>query len=177
MNIYHGPLINTLFYVMDWCKIQGSSDFSKLTEKGREQAKTLGKNLIGHLKVINGIYVSPLGRARDTLSIVRRNYEESGDNLPTEHETVLHDLREIDFYDWEGKTKNDLIGQYGRSLQAWNEGDPHNLFFLDFSSGEKVTRSPCWNCGRELIMFGKLCTRWKWKNFTTKITEELVMVH
>jgi len=61
--------------------IQGSSDVSRLTEKGKEQAASLYEGLVrvanesygGELRV-DAIYCSPLTRARDTLKILRQSY-------------------------------------------------------------------------------------------------------
>lgn len=119
-------------------RIQGSSDFSKLTENGKEQAISLGKALVNcKLEITNGVYVSPLSRARETLSLIRSIHDKFGRD-----ETVLNDLREIDFYDWEGKLKDELIEEYPESWQAWEKGQAHNLWVIDKFNGNNENRYP-----------------------------------
>ena len=57
-------------------RIQGSTDFSRLSEEGARQAKDVGTFLAG--LTIDAVYVSPLSRARETLEIA----EASGRRLP-----------------------------------------------------------------------------------------------
>jgi len=130
---------------------QGSSDFSRLTELGRSQAASLGRELGGtasSFSVTNHVYISPLTRARDTYKIVKdamhskRMMDEknsaaadaSASTLtpdddrflpPTSREYVLHNLREIDLYDWEGMHADDIIASHPESWAAWKAGDPH----------------------------------------------------
>ncbi len=119
-------------------KIQGSSDFSRLTENGKEQARLLGAALVNTLEISNGVYVSPLSRSRDTLSIIRAVHEKFGKN-----EVILDCLREIDFYDWEGKREDEIIAEYPESWEAWKRGDANNLVVLDKSNpGQCSERYP-----------------------------------
>lgn len=109
--------------------IQGSSDVSRLTERGRTQAAQAGSQVFGEaqphiLSPIDTIYVSPLTRAQETLQILR-NHAASGVLPPTE--TVLHDLREIDLYSWEGQNVNDLKGSDAGVYQAWKVGDAQSF--------------------------------------------------
>lgn len=94
----------------------------------------LGKALVNNLDITNGVYVSPLSRARDTLSLIRTVHHNFG-----RPETVLKDLREIDFFDWEGKVKDELIAEYPDSWQAWESGQAQNLLVPDSSNPNKLS--------------------------------------
>jgi probable phosphoglycerate mutase len=123
--------------------IQGSCDVSRLTERGRAQAQSIYDALVrmtnndyhGEL-IVSSIYCSPLTRARDTLSILRKSYEDARANskatvgLPT-HDIILKNLREIDFYGWEQVQKEELKANFPAEYQAWKEGDPHGLIVDD----------------------------------------------
>lgn len=120
--------------------IQGSSDVSRLTEKGKEQAASLYGGLMrvandsygGELRV-DAIYCSPLTRARDTLDILRQSIsaKKEGRGKVSVHlpptETVLYHLREIDFYGWENVGKNELKTKFPAEYNAWKEGNPRGL--------------------------------------------------
>ena len=124
--------------------IQGSSDVSRLTETGKQQAKSIYDALVRMANndyhselIVDAIYCSPLTRAKDTLSILRKSYEDSRSNgraatviLPTDA-IILKNLREIDFYGWEQKGKNYLNLNFPAEYQAWKEGDPHGLVVDD----------------------------------------------
>lgn len=103
--------------------IQGSADFSRLTVQGRQQAGEVSK-VVDNLGRMDAVYVSPLARARDTLSRVRQQ----ATDLP--EETVWHDLRELDLHEWEGRNKIDLQTTDAVAWKAWEEG---NSFEFDVS--------------------------------------------
>ena len=123
--------------------IQGSSDVSRLTERGRKQAQSIydalvrmsNKDYHGEL-IVNNIFCSPLTRARETLAIIRKSYEDAKAtskatvSLPT-NDIVLKNLREIDFYGWEQVQKEELKAKFPAEYQAWKEGDPHGLVVDD----------------------------------------------
>jgi broad specificity phosphatase PhoE len=123
-----------------------------LTEQGREQAAELATqtNIFGdsrdtqelpQLLPFQSIYVSPLTRARETLSILLTHQEVCDDTNSSRHMTatnttataggapiiVLDNLREIDLYDWEGCHKDELNTKCPESYQAWKLGDPYNF--------------------------------------------------
>lgn len=100
--------------------IQGSSDFSRLTEKGRQQARKAG-TAVSALGRIDSVYVSPLARARDTYTLI----QEQNNHLP--EATVWHDLRELDMHDWEGQEKVTLQANDAASWKAWEEGRAFDL--------------------------------------------------
>ena len=125
--------------------IQGSSDVSRLTEKGKMQAASLYGGLMrvandsygGELRV-DAIYCWPLTRARDTLDILRQSYisaEKEGSGKVLVHlppnETILSHLREIDFYGWENVGKKELKTKFPAEYNAWKEGNPHGLIVDD----------------------------------------------
>ena len=80
----------------DWNKnglLQGSSDFAKLNNVGKKQAKALGKALLKFN--VDIIYSSPLKRASETAEII---------NKILKKEIVFDDaLKERDWGDWEGR--------------------------------------------------------------------------
>ena len=112
--------------------IQGSSDVSRLTTKGREQASKIGLEAFCPITTkgeicsrITSVYVSPLTRARETLKIVRQSAPPH--MLSSAEDTVLQELREIDFYSWENKSKDELKRKYPAEYAAWKAGDPDGL--------------------------------------------------
>jgi probable phosphoglycerate mutase len=148
--------------------IQGSSDFSRLTPLGKQQAAEAARQAF-HLtsiddkdddntpqqQIITSLYCSPLRRAQETLQVLRAE-EESSLNLnhheksrfpPTE--ITLEQLREIDFYDWEGRDKMELERRFPVSWKAWEEGDPEGLMVHHHHQNEeKEERYPLlelWN--------------------------------
>ena len=109
--------------------IQGSCDISRLTPKGQSQASAIGSMLgvMPHLKPISQIYVSPLTRARDTLRLLRQSAPPTAIVTPPEQDIVLSSLREIDFYSWEYRTKDNLQRKHPIEYAAWKQGDPDGL--------------------------------------------------
>lgn len=117
-------------------KIQGSSDFSRLTEKGRNQARSVfHKELhaVFDSPSLDSIFCSPLTRTLETLDCIKK--ERQSCELK---EIILNDLREIDFYDWEGKSKEELKEKYPESWKAWKQGDPFNLVVSNKIHEEKA---------------------------------------
>ena len=108
--------------------IQGSSDVSRLTSLGRLQAEAIGSVALSRSTAtpIGSVYSSPLTRARDTLSIVRQAAP-TAMLPPQESDTILDNLREIDFYSWENKHKEELIRQHPREYAAFKAGDPDGV--------------------------------------------------
>ncbi|GBF99445.1 2-carboxy-D-arabinitol-1-phosphatase-like [Raphidocelis subcapitata] len=94
-------------------RIQGSSDFSRLTAKGEAQAETARSMLEG--ESFSSLFVSPLARARQTADIVAR-----GQGLEPR---VLPALREIDLYSFQGLVKSEGKERFGEAFAAWQR-DP-----------------------------------------------------
>ncbi|CAB9519026.1 Probable 2-carboxy-D-arabinitol-1-phosphatase [Seminavis robusta] len=101
--------------------IQGSSDFSRLTDVGKEQAAMVSRQALDGLPV-DAVYVSPLSRAQDTLKEVQKRTQ----TIP-KTTTTLHNLREIDFYDWQERHKDDLAVEFEDAWKAWKNSDPYKL--------------------------------------------------
>ncbi|CAJ1964255.1 unnamed protein product [Cylindrotheca closterium] len=122
--------------------IQGSADFSRLTDLGKQQARD-AYNVLPSSPLdtaedlrISSIYCSPLTRAQQTLAELRKVdslQPKEAAKLPLDEQT-LSNLREIDFYDWEGKDKLELQKVFPESYRAWKAGDPTNLHVFDSSS-------------------------------------------
>lgn len=112
--------------------IQGSADFSRLTDLGKDQARNLGSTLQNDdsFSVSNNVFLSPLTRARETWEIIKK--EMSDDKfLHGRREIIMNNLREIDFHSWEGLHKDVIKAQNPESYAAWKAGDPDNLRVKD----------------------------------------------
>jgi probable phosphoglycerate mutase len=81
-------------------RFQGKLD-SPLTVRGIEQAQTAGRKLASLAHTIDAVFVSPLGRARQTSAIIR-----SMSSLPPEQ--VDERLREVSIGSWDGLTQMDI---------------------------------------------------------------------
>lgn len=93
--------------------IQGRSDESIITEKGKSQANLLGETLKG--MNISAFYSSPLQRATQTAEIIRK----IDSNFPCV--TVAEKLREINLPLWEKWKKEDVIKHYPDEYKAWKQ--------------------------------------------------------
>lgn len=115
--------------------LQGSSDVSRLTAKGHEQARLLGIALADQPDLSNPdrVFVSPLSRARQTLDGLTAS---SGVALPPA--TVLSDLREIDLGAWENWDKLDIKASDPVAYDAW-QSDP--LAFMVEGGGVMADRA------------------------------------
>ena len=100
-------------------RIQGRLDRSVLTEKGRQEAETVGKALAG--LPFNAVYCSPLQRAKQTAEIVLTQLS----TPPTLHPT--DQLREIDLPLWAGMERQAVIDQFPEDYRRWQER-PHEFF-------------------------------------------------
>lgn len=113
--------------------IQGSSDISRLTDLGRQQAARVVQALRhdddrdGSPLLVSAVYLSPLTRVQETFQVIKE--EMSSDRLP--NAVTLENLREIDFYDWESRDKNDLQQMFPVSWRAWKEGNPDDLIVYE----------------------------------------------
>ncbi len=84
---------------------QGSQSDCLLNEVGKKQAEELGKKVRNNL--ISRIYCSSLLRAVQTANIVAKN------NAVKSLVTILPDLRECDFGDFEGKPHKEIESKHG----------------------------------------------------------------
>ncbi len=101
----------------DWnaeYRLQGQLD-TPLNERGRAQAKRNGQVLAGLLAEPTRVdfVASPLGRARETMEIVRAEL-----NLPPEDYRTDDRLKEIHFGDWQGKTWDELRAAMPAQIEA-----------------------------------------------------------
>lgn len=106
--------------------IQGRSDESVLTEKGRNDARIVGETL-ANLK-FDAIYHSPLQRAAQTAEIVHRCL----DNPPPL--IASPQLLEIDLPLWEKLNKKDAATQHAEAYSKW-KNLPHE-FSMTLEAGE-----------------------------------------
>jgi len=94
-------------------RIQGRSDGSVLTEKGKADAQRVGQ-VLSQLP-IDAIYCSPLQRAKSTADIIQASFDNPPPLFPTE------DLLEIDLPLWENWVKEDVLAQYPEEYHCWHE--------------------------------------------------------
>ena len=94
-------------------RIQGRSDKSVLTEKGRDQASKIGTAL-GSL-TFDAIYSSPLQRAKETTTIARSCF-----NNPPELQTP-DTLQEIDLPLWQEMLKHEVKEKFPEEYYCWKE--------------------------------------------------------
>ncbi|NRB06283.1 MAG: histidine phosphatase family protein [Richelia sp.] len=112
-------------------RIQGRTDFSRLTQKGRDDASHVGKFL--SQVVFDAIYCSPLSRAKQTAEIIHQqlslNQEQSAVPQPS------NKLLEVDLPLWEKMLSADVKQQFPDDYRIWKE-EPHNFKML-ISPGEE----------------------------------------
>ncbi|GAB4824751.1 hypothetical protein Ancab_007615 [Ancistrocladus abbreviatus] len=90
-------------------RIQGSSDYAVLTQKGEAQAETSRQMLID--ESFDVCFASPLNRARRTAEIIWGNRRE---------EMIMeYDLREIDLYSFQGLLKHEGKEKFGDAYRQW----------------------------------------------------------
>lgn len=102
-------------------RFQGQKN-SPLTEKGEAQARAQNAILEAHKRVPDTVYVSPLGRTQQTAQIA----------LGPKQQFILDDrLKEIDFGDWEGSTREQIRAQidYPFVDGTWNFKSPNGETF------------------------------------------------
>lgn len=98
--------------------VQGSTDDSTLTEKGKDQASHAAALLqrLGWHEEFTETWASPLQRARQTAEIVHTTL-----NLQTDAIKYLHSLREIDLYSLQGMKKRSLEAKKSAAYAAWQQ--------------------------------------------------------
>ncbi|CAH8362435.1 unnamed protein product [Eruca vesicaria subsp. sativa] len=100
-------------------RIQGSSDFSVLTNKGESQADISRQMLLEDS--FDVCFTSPLKRSKKTAEIIWGDRE---DEMIFDYE-----LREIDLYSFQGLLKKEGKEKFGEAFRQWQE-DPAN-FVID----------------------------------------------
>lgn len=105
-------------------RIQGRTDASKLTDKGRNDAQKVGKALSNIS--FNAIYNSPLQRAKLTAEIIRSELVSAGQSLVTE---TVDKLQEIDLPLWAEMLSAQVKEKFAEDYRIWKER-PHELRML-----------------------------------------------
>lgn len=106
-------------------RVQGHSDDSQLTDKGRKQAQETAIKL--HNKNIEIIVSSPLKRAIETGNIVASKL-----NVPL---TTDHRFIEVNVGVIEGLNYDEVMEKYGELYQRWRSSDKDNTDIC-FENGE-----------------------------------------
>ncbi|WP_035799946.1 histidine phosphatase family protein [Crocosphaera chwakensis] len=109
--------------------IQGRSDESVVTEKGRQDAQKVG-NTLSSLP-IDAIYSSPLQRAKTTAEIIQNCFKEPPTLSPTEQ------LREVDLPLWEKLHKDEVAKKFPDEYQCWKERPHEFKMVLSTSEGQR----------------------------------------
>ena len=115
-------------------RIQGRSDISTLTQKGRDDALKTGKAL-GHLHFA-AICTSPLQRAKTTAEIITECLA-----TPAEIQTV-DNLREIDLPLWEGMRSQEVKDNLPQDYRLWKEQPDEFMMLLPQEDGKEQKYFP-----------------------------------
>ncbi|MBV8962917.1 MAG: histidine phosphatase family protein [Hyphomicrobiales bacterium] len=92
-------------------RFQGALD-SPLTPRGRDQAERLGRILAEHLNPAEpSMQVSPLGRARETASLLRRRFACAGPIIEPR-------LREVSLGSWDGLDMVEIHAEWPEALEG-----------------------------------------------------------
>lgn len=94
-------------------RIQGRSDASQLTEKGRNDAGKVGKALSNIS--FDAVYSSPLQRAKSTAEIICTSLQAVSTPQADEH------LLEVDLPLWEGMLSTEVEEKFPDDYYAWHE--------------------------------------------------------
>jgi len=105
-------------------RIQGRTDASKLTEKGRNDASKVGKALSNIS--FQAIYSSPLQRAKLTAEIIHSELANTQDSAVVQ---TSDKLLEIDLPLWEELLTADVEQKFAEDYRTWHER-PHELVML-----------------------------------------------
>lgn len=130
----------------DWnaaARYQGQRDIP-LNDRGREQARRNGEELARRLASLEGIafVASPLGRARETMQILRRAM-----GLPATGYDLDPRLVEVNYGHWEGQLAADLKVSDTESMAA-RRRDPFNWCPRDGESyADLARRTDAWLAG------------------------------
>ncbi len=106
-------------------RIQGRTDVSRLTQKGRDDASKVGKALSNIS--FNAIYSSPLQRAKQTADIIHSQLEMGSRQSPVPQ--VSDNLLEIDLPLWAEMLSADVKQKFAADYRTWKER-PHELRML-----------------------------------------------
>jgi phosphoserine phosphatase len=118
-------------------RIQGRSDISRLTEKGRIESTQVGKALSNI--AFNAIYTSPLQRAKDTADTIYRELATHSEQVPVPQ--TSEKLLEIDLRMWEQMLSAEVREKFLEDYRIWQE-TPEQLQMLVQEEGETKTLFP-----------------------------------
>lgn len=104
-------------------RIQGRSDASELTSKGRQQAAQV-KNVLANIS-FDAVYHSPLRRASQTAAIICDRQPEQN-QFPTQKSDLL---REIDLTLWEGMLSEEVKTKFSEDYRVWKR-TPHRFVMM-----------------------------------------------
>jgi probable phosphoglycerate mutase len=130
-------------------RLQGTIDESVLTPAGEEQARLLGERLLAEeAGAIDAVWVSSLGRARQTHAIVSAAFASADSPHALPPARVTPELREIELGKWEGRMKQELSrGSEKAEWRAWKQR-PADFKFAEgfYPLRELIKRAErCWN--------------------------------
>jgi probable phosphoglycerate mutase len=111
-------------------RIQGRTDASSLTEKGRNDATQSGKALSSI--AFDAIYSSPLQRAKSTAEII-------GSQLAAQSAVIQIDeqLVEVDLPLWVGMTTSEVKDKFTEDYSTWKERPHEFRMLINEASGTK----------------------------------------
>ena len=139
--------------------IQGKID-GKLTEKGIEQAKEVGRHLREHHK-IDMVFCSPLGRCVETLNNILEEYPIEGEILMSklieERDFGEYSGTEEYMIDWDEINKDNKINRE-MGVESWDDVEKRVELFLEdlkLEDGEKTVLIVS-HAGPIRVMMGKL---------------------
>jgi len=111
-------------------RIQGRSDLSTLTDKGRKDASLVGRALSSI--VFNAIYSSPIGRAKLTAEIIRGELAQQPASVQT-----CAKLLEVDLPLWEGKLNTEVKEKFQEDYQIWKESPAQLRMIVNQTGGTR----------------------------------------
>ncbi|WP_017316284.1 histidine phosphatase family protein [Mastigocladopsis repens] len=113
-------------------RIQGRSDASTLTEKGRSDSSKVGKALSNIL--FNAIYSSPLQRAKETAEIIYHELATHTEQFAVPQ--TSEKLMEIDLPLWQGMLSAEVKEKFPEDYRIWQKS-PH-LLRMSVKDGEEI---------------------------------------
>ena len=140
-------------------RIQGRSDESVVTEKGRQDAQALGQ-ILKSLS-IDIIYCSPLNRAKTTAEIIQNSFEASPTLVPTEQ------LKEIDLPLWEKLYKQEVVEKFPADYKMWKE-KPHEFKMILSDSEEPKEHFPVLSLYQQAQEF--------WQNLLSQHQNQTILI-
>ncbi|MEH2028212.1 histidine phosphatase family protein [Nostoc sp.] len=114
-------------------RIQGRTDASTLTEKGRNDASKVGKALSNIL--FNAIYSSPLQRAKHTADIIHSELANHAEQSAVIQVSNL--LLEIDLPLWEALLTSEVKQKFAEDYRTWHQRPDELRMLLNDAQGTR----------------------------------------